>query len=538
MQIEGHHRHPAPREPPGHREGGGAAVQDDRLAIADQRVQLGGDGVLDGGVRALADGERGRLAPQQQADRPATHPAQHALFGQLVEIPANGHLRGAGAFGQLSDGDPPLFLQQIDDHPDPRCAFHTGIKHGKCSIDKSTHINRVRSVLGGFVPRSSITPVATAGLFLSFLLIGVQQSLYGPASPALTSHFGISLGSAGLALAAQFTGSLTGVLCTPALRGRISNRAFIGLAGITLAAGCVAFTLAPAWPIALAAAVLSGLGFGWIDVGVNELFLEAYGTEGTGRLNVLHAAFGIGAVVGPFLIGALPFGSWPLVFLGCGAVSLLVAASARGLGGRAPLRQRVTGRSGARLLVGLFMLFFVLHVGVETAGGGWETSHLVGLGWTASTAAMLTSVFWLASTAARFAIVPLARRFCTVHLLAGSLAIMLIGCVLIFVDPLVPVGYAVIGFGMGPLFPTGLVWLAQQVPAATSPVMAASMLGGLFPAVVGSAVNLWGTAAIPPALTVTALACVVTAGVIGRLNVGTREDTTSERSTTWLASRS
>ncbi|HWM03873.1 MAG TPA: MFS transporter [Actinophytocola sp.] len=353
---------------------------------------------------------------------------------------------------------------------------------------------------------------------LSFIVIGALQAAYGPAVPAMRDRFDISDGEVGLALSAHFVGALLGVLGTPAVRGRVSNRVFLALALVTMAAGGVLFAAAPNWPLALAAAVVGGIGFGWVDVGVNEMFLEAFGSNSTGPLNALHATFGIGAVLAPLLIGVLPDGWYPAAFLACAALSLLALGTVSGVGGRrrpGPTPRPARRATAVRLTV-LFGLFFALHVGVEAGAGGWETAHLVALGWTASAAAAATSTFWLAMTAVRFAVHPLARRFSAEQILFASILVMLVGVALTFVDPVAPVGYVLAGIGVGPLFPTGLVWLSQKVPGATSYVIAASMFGGMFPSVLGGAVELWDSMAIPVSLTTLGALCLGCALVIRR----------------------
>ena len=358
-----------------------------------------------------------------------------------------------------------------------------------------------------------LTRPAVAGMCVSFIVIGALQAAYGPAVPALRDRFGISDGEVGLALSAHFVGALIGVLGTPALRRRVSNRTFLAAALVAMIAGGLLFAAAPTWPFALAAAMIGGLGFGWIDVGVNEMFLEAYGSDSTGMLNALHATFGIGAVLAPLLIGVLPFGWYPAAFVACAvlsAVALLTLPGVHGRGSSARSGGHSRKLSVLRLTV-LFGVFFALHVGVESGVGGWETAHLVALGWTAGAAATATSGFWLAMTAVRFAVHPLAKRFSAEQILFGSIVVMLVGTALAFVPALAPVGYVLAGVGVGPLFPTGLVWLSQKVPGATSYVIASSMFGGMFPSVLGGGVELWGMTAVPVALTALSGLCLVVA---------------------------
>jgi fucose permease len=363
------------------------------------------------------------------------------------------------------------------------------------------------------------TRQAMLGMCLSFVVIGALQALYGPAIPAMRARFDLSPGQVGLALSVHFVGALLGVLGTPQLRRRVTNRAFLVLALGTMTAGCLGFAAAPAWPVALTAAFVAGIGFGWIDVGVNELFIEFYGADSTGKLNLLHGNFGVGAVLGPLLVGALPTSHYSWAFVVCAALSLTVLLTVRGVSGRAPAGVPAGhGRSAAVWrLASLFSIFFILHVGVEAGAGGWETSHLVHLGWGVGPAAMATSGFWLAMTAIRFAVSPIARRFTAQRILMAGIVVMLSGTLIACWPPLAPIGYVIAGIGVGPLFPTGLVWLSQRLPGVrgvTSYVIAASMLGGVLPSLIGLSVEQWGLGAVPVVLSVIGGCCLLAALVI------------------------
>ncbi|WP_170026295.1 MFS transporter [Actinomadura oligospora] len=382
---------------------------------------------------------------------------------------------------------------------------------------------------------TSFGRTAMAGMCVSFVVIGVLQALYGPAAPAMRERFGLSSGAVGLALSVHFVGALLGVLGTPRLR-RIGNRSFLAAALTTIALGCAGFALAPTWPVALVAAFVAGVGFGWIDVGVNEMFIEYHATSGrssTGMLNLLHGTFGVGAVLAPLLVGALPGRMYPWAFAMCALLSLSVLATLKGVEGgprRTTASASVPWAAAGRMTV-LFTVFFALHVGVEAGTGGWETTHLVGLGWTPGPAAMATSTFWLAMTGVRFAVSPIARYFTAERIMLACLAVMLLGLLLAHVGPVAPAGYVLAGLGVGPLFPTGLVWLTEKAPGVggvTSYVIAGSMLGGLLPSAIGGAAGRWGSGVVPTVLAATAAAALAVAVTIRALPA-TRTTATAAR---------
>ena len=153
-----------------------------------------------------------------------------------------------------------------------------------------------------------------------------SQALYGPAIPAFREEFGLSPSAAGLGLSAHFVGGVAGVLLFDRLYGRLGNRQILGASYLLMALGAAGFALAPNWPVALAAALLAGLGFGGIDYGLNQLFAVGFGHRSTAMLNILNAHFGIGAILGPALIGVVGSEHYPAVFLAFAARQPAAAA--------------------------------------------------------------------------------------------------------------------------------------------------------------------------------------------------------------------
>ncbi|WP_435811996.1 MFS transporter [Streptomyces massasporeus] len=346
---------------------------------------------------------------------------------------------------------------------------------------------------------------------VGFVLIGVLQSLYGPAIPAFRAEFGLSPSAAGLGLSAHFVGGVGGVLLFDRLYGRVGNRRVLGSSYLLMAMGAAGFALAPDWPTALAAALLAGFGFGGIDYGLNQLFAVGFGSRSTALLNVLHAHFGIGAILGPAVIGAVGSEHYPAVFLAFALANLPLLLCLRGVRSHvpAPAGDEVGGGAGGTSVLGrslgsvlaVFVALYVLHVGVEAGVGGWEPTHLETVGYGAGVAATATSVYWLMMTVGRFLVAPLALRFSAQAIITVSCAGMTVCLLAATVPALAPYAYAGVGLFIAPIFPTGLPWLNRAAPQARRAgalVIAASMIGGVAagPAL-GKAIEWSGIRAVP-----------------------------------------
>jgi fucose permease len=383
----------------------------------------------------------------------------------------------------------------------------------------------VTEARSGGLDRSSVV----AG-WLTFALIGAILSFYGPLIPVLEKRFDIGPSIAGSVLAAHFGGSLVGVLIAiRALRREGSGR-FLALALGTLATGLVMFAVAPSWPVVLAASLVIGLGFGGLDLGVNQLFAHDTGPQGGSMLNVLNAFFGVGAIAGPVVVAATPPGQVGLVFVGCAMAAIalsLVLRHVHGSAGPDPGPGSVARSTVTPLAIAWLVAAFVLYVGVETGVGGWEPSHLLALGVPDAVARSSTAVFWLCLTAGRFLIAPLVGRLGPqlIVLACSVVAVATLG--LAVVPDLAPYAYALTGLVIAPIYPTGLAWLAGAAPGVrtlTAYMVAASMAGGaVFPALTGLVIQVAGVTTTPVVLAVLASGCAASFVAFGRLLRGTAQ---------------
>ncbi|WUB67956.1 MFS transporter [Streptomyces sp. NBC_00582] len=385
-------------------------------------------------------------------------------------------------------------------------------------MDASAHATTPTPVFT--TPAVFTTTPAVVASCVGFVLIGALQALYGPAIPALREEFGLSPSAAGLALSAHFVGGVAGVLLFDRRYGRTGNRRILGLSYLLMATGAAAFALAPTWPLALTAALLAGLGFGGIDYGLNQLFATGFGHRSTAMLNILNAHFGIGAILGPVLIGAAGADRYPAVFLAFALVTLPLLLCLRGVSDKTvhptatltPADPEGAPTAALRSVLTVFVTLYVLHVAIEAGVGGWEPTHLETIGYGAGLAATATSVYWLMMTVGRFLVAPLALRFSAQTIITVSCAGMTASLLLAAIPPLAPYAYAAVGLFIAPIFPTGLPWLHRAAPHARRAgalVIAASMAGGVTAGpTLGKVIEWSGVNAVPLLLAAASATCL------------------------------
>jgi FHS family glucose/mannose:H+ symporter-like MFS transporter len=380
-----------------------------------------------------------------------------------------------------------------------------------------------------------LTVVALIGSCAGFVVIGAMQALYGPAIPAFRAKFGVSPSVAGLGLSADFAGALIGIVIFHLLRPRLGDRRLLGCSYALIGLGTAGFALAPSWTLAhswwlaLTAALVTGLGSGGIDYGLNHLFAIGYGHRSAAMLNLLNAFFGVGAVIGPVLIGGVGAARYPWLFGGVAACALLVIPTVAGVhpeqvghprpeesfseikSARTPVIH--PSRRSIGLIVAAFVAIYVLYVAIESGVGGWEPTHLEAVGYSATFAATATAAFWLALTVGRFLAVPVSLRWPAPAIVTGCCAGMALFLLLAAIPALAPWAYGGLGFMCAPIWATGLPWLTRAAPrvaAASAYVMATSMLGGIvFPPLLGRAIEVAGVRSVPLILCVVAVACTL-----------------------------
>lgn len=365
-------------------------------------------------------------------------------------------------------------------------------------------------------------PLLLVGL-CTFALLGVLQSFYGPLFGAMQLRFEVGVAQVGGVVSVHFLGSTLAVLLTTVVLPRLGYPRLMATAASLMALGAASLALAPSWTVALAAAGLTGFGYGLLVVLLNVAFARAFGERGVSALNLLNAVFGVGAVAGPALL-ALAITRWGSLavfggsFMAMAVVAALLTGVVLWLRSRLALPVAAAARAGgaAALPWGWmagFSALLLVYVALETGSASWAPTHL-GARMAESQAALGSAAFWLAVTAGRFLVAAAAGRVAPAHLVIGGALVAAGGAALAHVPALALAAYLLIGLGAAPIFPTVIAWIGRSFPDHAERMTPLVMtVGNLGPVVgvpaIGLAVAAWGPAAVPTALLAMALALLV-----------------------------
>lgn len=330
----------------------------------------------------------------------------------------------------------------------------------------------------------------------SFFGLGVVTAAIGPALPDLASHTASTLSGVGSLFTALFFGSLASQSFTGFLLDRLGPRWLILSGLLVMGTGILGVSQAHALPLALGCAVFAGFGHGIIDVVMNVSISNLFPQRRASALNLLNMFYGIGAFIAPAVAGYYlrqSNSSLPALRLGAGLELALIPLTAwlfriPGMArsaGQPAQNQRGWLGSPALWLLGILLL---LYVGTENGAGGWVSTYLQQTTpLPAATAALGASGFWLALTIGRVVATLLGTRWPARKLLSASLGVALGGGLLIALSTgqvtLSVLGFLLLGFGFGPVFPTTLAVttaaFSRSSGAAASLVVAMGSIGGM-----------------------------------------------------------
>lgn len=356
--------------------------------------------------------------------------------------------------------------------------------------------------------------------YISFAVIGMPGALRGIIWPTMREQFGLPLdglaalivaGTISYAVSSFFSGRVISVL---------GMRWALALGAIVSAIGIFGYAMAPSWLFVLGSSLVSGIGGGVIDSGLNLHFARVYSAR---LMNWLHAAFGLGAAVGPlFLTWFLASGqSWQVAYFIIGLAQVAVgiafavilrnepATEVMQTEGSVAKRATVSIQETLRQpLVWLSIVMFLLYAGVEITPSDWTPSLLTtARNFDEPTAGTWVGLYWLSFTLGRIIFGFIANRVPVNAGIRGCLIGMIVGVALMWWNPSSSVsliGLLILGFGLGPIFPLLITATPERLGDAHATnavgfqVAAASAGIGLLPSIAGALGARYGLEIILP----------------------------------------
>ena len=316
---------------------------------------------------------------------------------------------------------------------------------------------------------------------MAFVVLGLPDFGHGVAWPDMRTDFDRPLADLGTFLAVSAIGYLGVATSTGRMAARWGIDGVLTRATVSSAVGLGLIAIAPVWPVVLLGALFAGAGAGGMDTGFNA----AVALRNDGRLmGLLHAGYGIGAAIGPVVVGAslAVDGGWrpPYALFGLSSLLLVVALATTNTG-EAPVQESMGSPSGMLLPC----LAFFVYVSLEVTIGQWAFTSLTrhrGLG--ELTASVWVGIYWVGLTAGRLWLGMRGHRLPVHRTLVAAVAGSTAGALILwFGGPVAPVGLVVAGLALSVVFPLLMLLTparvgAERAAAAVGWQTASASLGG------------------------------------------------------------
>ena len=348
---------------------------------------------------------------------------------------------------------------------------------------------------------------ALAVLCAIFFSAGFLMAAIGPVLPALSARTGASLSVMGRLMSAIFLGSLAAQVVSGWASDRFGRRVVLAVGLLLLAVTGMAIAISTALPLTLAAGIVYGIGYGAFSLSGNVMTSELVPARRASAVNLVNMFFGVGAVVGPLVVSVLlqrTGAALPALWMGGALLVAAAVAAATALpdrlpvfndGGSVPAADGAAERPPSLVRDPMLLacgIFLMLYVGSEMAAGAWTAVYLhQSAGMNEARSAAATSLFWAMLTMGRIGAVLGGMRITAEHLLNAAVWITCAGAALLWAGhgsaAASVTAFAILGFGYGPIYPTGVAVLTSRFPQAAG--TATSQMGVL--AAIGGALLPW-----------------------------------------------
>lgn len=313
-----------------------------------------------------------------------------------------------------------------------------------------------------------MTHLLLAVIYLSFVSLGLPDSVLGAAWPSMYGAFGVPMSYAGAISMIICVGTIISSLETERLTEKLGTGKVTALSVAMTAAALFGFSVSNSfWALCLWA-IPYGLGAGSVDAALNNYVALHYASR---HMSWLHCMWGVGASLGPYVMGyALTRGQgWNMGYRYIAIMQIVLTAvlllslplwkkksgdgDTPGAGKVLKLRE-IVKIPGAKAVMATFFCYCAL----EQTAGLWAASYLtLHKGLSAERAASFASMFFIGITVGRAISGFLTIKLKDTQMVRLGQGIVVLGILVLFL-PLGPVwtlvGLVLTGLGCAPIYPS------------------------------------------------------------------------------------
>lgn len=305
-------------------------------------------------------------------------------------------------------------------------------------------------------------------IYLAFIGLGLPDSLFGTAWPAIYPEFQLPFSMGSLVTTIMTCGTIFSSIMSSRVIARLGTGKVTAFSTALTAMALLGYSLSGHFWLLCLLAIPLGLGAGAVDTGLNNYVATHYTSA---QMSLLHYFYGIGITVSPYLMSRLLATSagWRGGYRLACCIQLAIALI---LFLTLPLWKKVAGKEAqeetpVKVLsirelakipgVKNMWLLFIVSCGIENATNTWGSTFLVECkGLTADRAAQVMIFYFIGFTLGRLLSGILATRLSCWKIIRIGMSVMGIAMVLLLL-PLpqfaVIIALFFIGMGNSPLFP-------------------------------------------------------------------------------------
>ena len=318
------------------------------------------------------------------------------------------------------------------------------------------------------IGEENVTTILLVVIYLAFIGLGIPDSLFGTAWPAIYQEFSVPVSYANFVSLLISGGTVAASLLSARLINRFGTGKITALSTVMTAAAMLGFSLSGQMVWLCLWAIPLGLEAGAVDSALNNYVALHYKAS---HMSFLHCFYGIGVSMSPYLMSlALGNGNWhqgyqTVFYVQLGIALITIAAlplwkrdRCSGQQEDVPPARTLSLRESARQpLVPAVWLVFLSSCAVEYTCGLWGSTFLVNEKRLAmDVAAGIITYYYVGMTLGRFLSGLLANRLKSWRMIYGGQGILILAIASLIV-PSSAIGSCVtffmMGLGIGPLFP-------------------------------------------------------------------------------------
>jgi fucose permease len=348
-------------------------------------------------------------------------------------------------------------------------------------------------------------------LLANFILFGISLTIIGATLPKIIADFQWSYISTGIVLSAGSIGYFVSSFVAGILLQKLGPKKVIVIGMGLQFVGLLFFAFTPFVLLNMLLNLMIGFGGGGTEVVVNFSMVKMERSGQSRLMNFMHAAFSVGAVVGPYIVIMLMRAElgWQMIYRIMAFVSLAMAVvfcflPLSRLNGveeeKSEEKVRTTSILRDPVLI-LSFLILLIYVGSELGVSNWVSEYYVKFfKASADVGAFMVSIFWIGLLAGRLgtSIIYKGSRPEAVALgLACLCTVSLIFALLIRTPIVAGIGFCLAGLGYSAIYPLIMALVGRHFKTTQGAAVGFAATGGgigsfVFPFIMAAISNAFG----------------------------------------------